>query len=156
MKMAQFNSYPQKATPIAADTVLIYDSAGAVLKQVPIKNLFENYAGTSLGGSAQTVKSAIDALNSKTSINCTVTPTDVGSMPAIMKDIADYVSTLLGNANCAFMGNVFVNGVDAFTVSGSIRNSVVKFSAIKTDGKLFIVSRNAAGQVICHQVSYVS
>ena len=63
--MAQFNSYPTKATPIAADTVLIYDSAGAVLKQVPIKNLFENYAGTSLGGSAQTVKSAIDALNSK-------------------------------------------------------------------------------------------
>ena len=76
MKMAQFNSYPTKATPIAADTVLIYDSAGAVLKQVPIKNLFENYAGSSLGGSAQSVKSAIDALNSKSFANLGTAITD--------------------------------------------------------------------------------
>ena len=73
-----------------------------------------------------------------------------------MKDIADYISTLMSNANCTFMANVFVSGVDAFTVSGSIRNSVVKFSAIKTDGKFYVVSRNATGQVICNQVSYVS
>lgn len=62
--MAVFNSYSKKTLPADDDTVLIYDSANGNNKQLKYSDLakaiIEQYTGTTLNGSAQSVKSFVD------------------------------------------------------------------------------------------------
>ena len=63
--MAIFNSYASKSLPDNNDTVLIYDSATGKNKQMKYSDLaraiIEQYAGSSLNGSNQSVKNAINS-----------------------------------------------------------------------------------------------
>ena len=106
-----------------------------------------------MAGSSQTIKSALDALNSKITLNLTVATTDTNDTSVNIKAVADGIYTEIGNNNTSFAGNVFVTGHDAYTVTGSIRNNVTKFFCIRTSGNMFKVVRASNGTVTYKEVA---
>ena len=111
--MAVFNSYSKKTLPADDDTVLIYDSANGNNKQMKYSDLakaiIEQYTGTTLNGSAQSVKSFINAfvgidknIASGTDLNDLTTPGIYGCQNSSV------ASTLLNNPEPARGFSLFV------------------------------------------------
>ena len=117
------------------------------------KYIVENYNGSTLAGSAQTPQSAFNALNSKIALNLTVTSTDTTNVDANIKASADGIYTEVGNVNTSFAGNVFVTSHDAYTVNGSIRSGVTKFTCIRNGGSMYKVIRNSSGVITYNEVA---
>ena len=66
--MAKERNLPSKSTLTTSDYIRVVGSDNASYKQLVsdvAEKIIENYTGSSLAGSSQSVKSAIDALNSK-------------------------------------------------------------------------------------------
>ena len=74
----------QKGTLTVNDYIRVVGSDNASYKQLVsdvAKKIIENYTGSSLAGSSQSVKSALDALNSKWTVSTAATTSTV-SVPA--------------------------------------------------------------------------
>ena len=70
--MAKERNLPQKTTLTTSDFIRVVGSDNASYKQLVsdvAKKIIENYTGSSLAGSSQSVKSALDSLNSKMANN---------------------------------------------------------------------------------------
>ena len=143
----------------AADQVFVSD-AGTSLKKADIaaiaKYIVENYAGSTIGGSAQSVQAAIGALNS--SINFGVNTSAASTEKAVyIKAVADAVAETVGiTTNKSILGYVFVSGIDAFSCMGAIRGSTIRMIIVASNAATYSVVRGGNGAVTYKEIAMVS
>ena len=119
----------QKTTLTVSDYIRVVGSDNASYKQLVsdvAKKIIENYTGSSLAGSSQSVKSALDALNSKSTSVVTF-----GSF----SDFSDALKTMCnslynGTSYATTFGAVFTgDAAGTYIVSAVVTPTAIRFTA---------------------------
>lgn len=136
----------QKGTLTVSDYIRVVGSDNASYKQLVsdvAKKIIENYTGSSLAGSSQSVKSAIDALNSKAKGFNTYSP-----YSAVSVDWSDCSYTGIGNQIKTIAGSS--SDYTSRWVSIRVNNSGTSVAPFGTSsfGVLFNLSSSNYGWVI--------
>lgn len=133
------------------------------------KAIIENYAGSTIAGSAQSVKAALDSLNSKISGivsaagGSTVTGLSVTQYGKVVV-ISGYVSGASLSANTsshiATISGISLPSSAIRTLCGVAANAYkhpddVAYCAISTEGKIMVTSTESGSRAVYLTVSYI-
>lgn len=163
------SALPQKSSVATDDFVRVVGNDDSSYKQLVsdvAKAIIENYTGSSLAGSSQSVKSALDSLNSKKT--GTFTPTS-GTQNLMVRQcgrvvtINGYITpTLTANTetNIGTVSGVslpdgplrFIGGVGAYAYSHPLD---VAYLTLATNGNLLINTTVSGAKAVYFTVSYI-
>lgn len=119
----------QKTTLTVSDYIRVVGSDNASYKQLVsdvAKKIIENYTGSSLAGSSQSVKSALDALNSKL------------SDASIAIDTGNKTTFTFSNLHNLNNSSMFKHGLLVWGVSSNSQSAGISFVFVDTSGNVTI------------------
>lgn len=121
----------QKTSLTTSDYIRVVGSDNVSYKQLVsdvAKKIIENYTGSSLAGSSQSVKSALDSLNSK-SLTYLRTLTSSDDCDALTQGVYIYTTSAPQNAPSGTVYGTLI------VIEGSYSASVFNFQLLSTSGR---------------------